>query len=271
MTGIRSELSKSLSQLIATLEVGIPANPAKSEALELSLAKELSRYFRALSDALPWEKIEALYNRNVQESLREAAPLGFGDIFDPILQAFQTQLTAILQGHAINVYLKGSAEVTSWGRTMGGFPKLYEGPPMQEAINYANTRSAQMVTNMDKVTQDRLAQVVGDAIENKRGVDGLARDIRLAFDDMTTSRSQMIARTETADSLEAAFMDRSKAMGVTGKEVVTGDPCEICQAFEEEGVVPIDHEYVYDGKSYGERPPFHPNCVCALAPVMLET
>lgn len=267
-------MSKNLSQLIATLETQIPANPTspRSAVLEASLARELSRYFRAISDSLPWEKIEALYNRDVQESLREVIsppPFDFESIFSPILLAYNDKLTAILQGHAVNVYLLGSAEVVSWGRTKGGFPKLYEGPPMQEAINYANARAAQLVTNMDKLTQDRLAKVVGDAIENKRGIDGLARDIRAAFDDMTTSRAQTIARTETADSLEAAFMDRSKAMGVTGKEWIVapeGDyPCDACDGNAADGVIPIDQAF----SSGDMRPPQHPNCRCALAPAMI--
>jgi hypothetical protein len=75
----------------------------------------------------------------------------------------------------------------------------------------------------------------------------------------------MIARTETADALEQAFMDRSKAMGVTGKEWITHDPCPICEENGAEGVVPIDHIF----SSGDERPPAHPNCRCALAPVMI--
>jgi len=192
------------------------------------------------------------------------------DILDPILWTFRDRLRATLQGHSAMAYLRGSAEMVSWGRTkLRDLPILFEQAPMQQAINYANKRAAQLVTRMDEETKVRLAKVIGDAIEQKRGIPGLARDIRREFDDMTKFRSQLIARTETADSLESAFLDRSKAMGVTGKEVVTapeGDyPCEICQANADEGTVPIDHIF----SSGHTRPPFHPNCVCCLAPVML--
>ena len=108
--------------------------------------------------------------------------------------------------------------------------------------------------------------VIENGIKEKRGIPGLARDIRKQFEDMSRSRAEMIARTETADTLEQAFVDRSKAMGVTGKQWVTHDPCEICEANEAEGVVPIDHVF----SSGHERPPAHPNCRCALAPVMME-
>ena len=193
------------------------------------------------------------------------------EILDPILWTFRDRLSTTLQGHSAMAYLRGSAEMIQWGRTkLTDRPIFYEGAPIQQAIDYANKHSAQLVTRMDEETKSRLAKVIGDAIENKRGIPGLARDIRREFDDMTKFRSQLIARTETADSLSEAFMDRSKAMGVTGKEVVTapeGDyPCEICQANADEGTVPIDHIF----SSGHTRPPFHPACKCALAPVMLE-
>ena len=183
-------------------------------------------------------------------------------ILDPILATFRDRLSTTLQGHSAMAYLRGSAEMVSWGRTkLRDLPILFEQAPIQQAINYANKHSAQLVTRMDEETKSRLAKVIGDAIENKRGIPGLARDIRREFDDMTKFRSQLIARTETADSLSEAFMDRSKAMGVTGKEVVTapeGDyPCEICQANADEGTVPIDHIF----PSGHTRPPFHPACL----------
>ena len=192
-------------------------------------------------------------------------------ILDPILATFRDRLSTTLQGHSAMAYLRGSAEMIQWGKTkLTDRPIFYEGPPVQQAINYANKHSAQLVTRMDEETKSRLAKVIGDAIEQKRGIPGLARDIRREFDDMTKFRSQLIARTETADALEEAFTERGKAMGVTGKEVITapeGDyPCEICQANADEGVVPIDHIF----QSGHKRPPFHPNCICSLAPVMLE-
>ena len=203
-----------------------------------------------------------------------------GDLLDPILAIFHDRLTATIAGHAASVYLRGAAEMTSWGRTkLRDLPKLFEGPPMQDAINYANKRAAQFITNMEDETKSRLQKVIGDAIKEKRGIrglardlraefdEGLARDLRAEFDDMTKVRSLVIARTETADSLEAAFMDRSQAMGVTGKEWIVHDPCKICQGNADEGVVPIDHIF----SSGDERPPAHPNCRCALAPAMLPS
>lgn len=189
-----------------------------------------------------------------------------GDILDPILATFRARLQAMVGAHAVTAYLRGSAQMIEYGRTiLTDRPVFFEGPPMQQAIAYANKHCAQLVTNMDIETKDRLAKVIGDAIQNKRGVDGLGRDIRAEFEDMSRARSQVIARTETCDALEQSFMDRSKAIGITGKEWITHDPCPICAANEAEGIVPLSHVF----SSGHDRPPVHPNCVCALAPVML--
>lgn len=189
-----------------------------------------------------------------------------GELLDPILAAFRTRLQVTIMNHAVIAYLKGSAQMVQYGRTITtDKPIFFEGPPMQQAINYANKHSAQLVTKMDAETKDRLAKVIGDAIENKRGIPGLARDIRKEFDNMTKYRSELIARTESCDALEQAFMDRADDLGITGKEWVVVDPCPICEENEAAGVIRIDSEF----PSGHLRPPAHPNCRCALAPAML--
>ncbi|OGN90711.1 MAG: hypothetical protein A2158_03860 [Chloroflexi bacterium RBG_13_46_14] len=148
----------------------------------------------------------------------------------------------------------------------------FEGPAMPEAIKHSQTKGAQIAAKYELMpsTGEKIAQIVSDGIKNKTGILGISRDIRKQFPDINKAKADNIAQTESADSLESAFMDRSKAMGVTGKEIVVTDPCDICRAFADEGIVPIDHEYVYEGKSYGQKPPFHSGCRCALAPVMLD-
>ena len=189
------------------------------------------------------------------------------DLLDPIIDAFSSALTANVAGHSTEGYLAGSAQMIAWGRgNPPAFTLPFEGPPMEQAIRYANRHAATAVRGINEETRRRLAQVIGDGIKNKRGIPGLTADIRKTFTDMKTSRAPVIARTETADALEQSFMDRSKDMGVTGKRWVTFNPCEICEANEAEGDVPIDHTF----SSGDERPPAHPNCRCALAPVMLE-
>ncbi len=192
------------------------------------------------------------------------------DFLNPILIAFTDNIQSRLNGYAVSAYLRGSAQMIQWGRTkLTDMPIFYEGPPIQQAIDYANKHCAKLVTQMNQETKDRLAKVISDSIENKRGIPGLARDIRKEFDDMTKYRSKVIAQTETNDALSAASLDRMKDMGVSGKEWVTvGDDrvSEICMGNEAAGIIPVDQPF----PSGHMRPPGHVSCRCALAPAILK-
>ncbi|MBU2249398.1 MAG: minor capsid protein [Gammaproteobacteria bacterium] len=191
------------------------------------------------------------------------------NVIDPILAAFHDQIKMSINAHLVRAYLQADAQVISWGKTkLRGLPILYEGPPVQQAIDWATKHGAKLVTQMDEDTKSRLAQVISDGIKNKRGIPGLARDIRKDFDDMSKYRSRLIAQTETNSALSQASETRMKDIGVTGKEwIVIGDErtCEICLGNEAQGAISINQKF----KSGHDAPPGHPGCRCALAPVML--
>ncbi len=187
-------------------------------------------------------------------------------LLDPVLAAFDATLTAMVEGHMVTAYLQGSAELTSWGRTASGRPLLFEGPPIKEATDYAKQRGTRLVTGMNEETKRRLGGVISRGIDNKRGIDGIARDLRQTFDDMTMHRSKLISRTETSDALQSAFIERSESMGVTGKESIPVAPVDAdCLRNADAGVIPMEDAF----PSGHDRPPYHPNCKCALAPVIL--
>jgi len=197
-------------------------------------------------------------------------PADIYDFTDPILRAFARELTSTVQGHLVTAYLRGSAEMLEWGRTVTtDMPIYHEGPPMQQAMTYAQKRAALLVKGLNDETREQMRGIIQYAIKQKRGVPGLSRDLRNQMKNMSKIRSKVIARTETADALESAFMDRAHDMGVTGKEWVitdTGDWDCMCEENANAGVIPIDKPFPSGDMS----PPAHPNCRCALAPVMLK-
>jgi len=259
-----TELLAELEACISLLEAEIPANVEAPENLPLSdsLEKILAKYFKKLEAGFPYSKLAAIYNQNV---ITESVGSDTRKALDPLLASLASALQGEIEGQLVTTYLKGSAEMITWGKTKGGIPIAYEGPPIKQAMSYAKKHGAQLVKGMDATTKDRLANLISDGITKKRGIPNLTRDIKKSFGDMKTYRAKMIARTETNDALSQAFMDRSHDMGIKGKEWITNDPCEICEANEAEGVVSIDH--VFSGGV--DRPPQHPNCNCALAPARL--
>ena len=184
------------------------------------------------------------------------------NVLNPLLRTFSASLETNVADQLAQIYISGTAEMVSWA----GLP--FEGPPIQDAIRYAREEAAQLVKQMDEETKRRLADMIGDAIENKRGVPGLARDIHGEFEDMSRYRSRVIARTETADALTNASLNKMDEIGVTGKEWVTvGDDLvsEECEANEAQGAIPRNQ--AFSGGTMA--PPQHPDCRCSLAPVRL--
>ena len=186
---------------------------------------------------------------------------------DPLLATFDKTLESEISGQLAEVYVSGQAEMITWGKTKGGIPIAYEGPPIKKAIDWAEKNSATLVSNMSIETKKRLAYTIRQGIENKRGIPGLARDIRNTFGDMSKFRSQMIARTETANALSQASIDSMADMGIDGKEWVwDGEDCDICEENENAGVIGVNDTF----PSGHQAPPAHPNCICAIAPARLK-
>ncbi len=191
------------------------------------------------------------------------------NILDPILATLDKKLKTNVAGELAEIRISGTAEMVTWGKTRGGIPIAYEGPPIQGAIDWAEKRGAELVTQMAEETKRRLAHTISQGIEHKRGIPGLARDIRNTFEDMTKYRSELIARTETANALSQASLDTMEDMGIDGKEWVTaGDDLvsDECMGNEAEGVIPYNQTF---SGGVG-APPQHPDCRCVIAPSRLK-
>ena len=188
------------------------------------------------------------------------------DTLEPIVRVLRAALLANLESHLVQIFISADKETVYWGMTKGGFPIAYEGPPMEQAIEWARKYCAQLVTKMDEETKRKLAQVVADAIEQKKGVPGLARNVFNEFENMTRYRSRMRARTETAKALSEGQTQRMKAMGVEYKEWhrTSGYDCGVCEDNENAGVIPMNTAF----PSGDMAPPAHPNCMCVLSPVI---
>jgi len=190
------------------------------------------------------------------------------EIIDPILATFDTSLTSMVDGELAEIYISGSAEMVSYGKTKMGIPVTFEGPPISQAIDWAEKQGARLVTQMAEETKRRLAYTISQGIETKRGIPGLARDIRGMFGDMTKYRSELIAKTETRQALFSASHDRMVDMGIDGKEWILGaggveGNCDECIANAAAKVIPVKDSFPNPEET------IHPGCTCAIAPARL--
>ena len=261
---LRIEIMEKTSEIIHLLEARLPAslrNP-ENKSLVKKLERNLNKYFKDIMKDFPYTKLEKIYSDNIEESVEEDA----SKFVLPFLKKFDMRLLSILEDGNKEAYVSGSTQIIQYGRTARGRPIYFEGDVIAEATKWAGKHSSTLITGMNEETQRRVASIIETGIKDKKGVDGIRRDLQRGFLDMSKTRANMIAMTETNDSLSQAFLDRSKDMGITGKEVVTIDACDLCLENASVGAIPTDEEF----PSGHLRPAFHPNCQCALAPVMLR-
>lgn len=243
-----------LNELIPAVEARLPAN-VNAPANEKHVARArgiMARYFEALERAFPYGDIDVIYK---QFAIKESAEKETRDAIEMLIGLESARLEVELAGEIVDIYIDGSLQVMDYADVP------YEGPPMKEAIDFANKRCAKMITKMDEESKRRIAKIVSDGIKNKRGIPGLRADIRGAFGDMSRFRADMIARTETNNALSQAVIDRGHELGVDGKEWMSYGGCPICETNSGDGVIPIDEIF----SSGDERPPAHPNCKCNAA------
>lgn len=110
---------------------------------------------------------------------------------------------------------------------------------------------------------DRLARTLADGLESGAGMSAIANSIEELLID--PDRADMIARTETNRAQTQAALDEYRNAGMGGKQVITsGDDtvCPDCQENEDAGPIALDDDF-----PNGE-PPTHPNCECAVVPVL---
>jgi len=126
---------------------------------------------------------------------------------------------------------------------------------------------AKQVRNVTDTTKDQIASLVGRGADEGWSSDELARQIRQLGVDMSRSRSQTIARTESAMGYSQGSLASFQASGVVSHTtwLMGPDSCEICQQ--------LDGSQAELGAEYAPgitAPPAHPRCVCAISPVIRE-
>jgi hypothetical protein len=82
-----------------------------------------------------------------------------------------------------------------------------------------------------------------------------------------SERALMIAQTEMSSAVSVAARELYQETGVELVEWLVADPCDECQENADVSPIGIDDTF----PSGDTEPPAHPNCVCDLAPYVVDT
>lgn len=119
-----------------------------------------------------------------------------------------------------------------------------------------------MANDLTDTTLNRIGSLLADTLLQGLTDRELSRNIDQLLND--PQRSLIIANTEMNRAMSQASMDSYEEFGVDKVEWVTADPCEICSENEDAGAIPTGDQF----PSGDTEPPAHPNCRCAIAPVI---
>lgn len=247
----------------------------KEGALTRKLAKTLRKTAKVIRD-----RVATLYAREFPELAKPAEKLASsnnrlrkdaaGDRIEAILEALRTgKVGADLVDDVTPAMLAAFRRASLAGVTEVGLEAL---PDMTEQLDaaaqaYAERRGGELITDLAGTTEEDMRSLLGRAVEEGMSVDQLKAEV----EDMGAfggARARMIARTELAFAHVQGNVEGWKQSGVVvGKRAILGDlhdVPDICDECVEAGVVGIDDDFL-PGYPY---PPFHPNCVCDVEPVL---
>lgn len=123
---------------------------------------------------------------------------------------------------------------------------------------------------IDDTTRDAIREIIADGLEENIGTDEIADNI-LESTAFSQDRADLIANTEVRRANSAGAVEGYQAAADAGVSVQKEwlpdvDPCPICQDNADEGPIDLDDEF----SSGDDYPPAHPNCECAVSPVVVD-
>lgn len=119
-----------------------------------------------------------------------------------------------------------------------------------------------------EATRTMIRDDITRVLRDNEGSDAIIRALEQTHT-FSPARAEMVSRTEVADINSRAQMETYRGAEEAGvdveKEWILGPaPCEICQANADQGPIPLDEDF----DSGDDTAPAHPNCVCAVIPVV---
>ena len=121
------------------------------------------------------------------------------------------------------------------------------------------------IQNVNRTTLDRIGTILGRAVARGETPESVRDELEDLLDD--PDRALTIAQTEMSSAVCVASRELYEESGAELVEWLVADPCDLCQ--ENADVSPIG---IGDTFPSGDtEPPAHPNCVCDIAPYVVDT
>ncbi|WP_020658387.1 phage minor head protein [Amycolatopsis benzoatilytica] len=212
---------------------------------------------------------------------RKAAPIYPGQVdAQSWLAQNGVTVTATLRGVLRDVYTDGyligdrsaaallanvEPDWGSWtpGDTEAALDLLAGDTSLQALLEQADVT----ITSIAAHRMDALALELARAVENGDSADTLAANLARVLDDPRWAR--MVATTELNRAMSSATLNRYARNGIEAAYWMTAEDervCPDCTGNEDAGAIPLSQPF----PSGSYQPPAHPDCRCALAPMVVD-
>jgi hypothetical protein len=121
------------------------------------------------------------------------------------------------------------------------------------------------IQGINQTTLDRIGTILGRALAKGETPASVREELEDLLDD--SDRALTIAQTEMSSAVSVASRELYEESGAELVEWIVADPCDLCQ--ENADVSPIGIDDIFP--SGDTEPPAHPNCVCDIAPYVVDT
>lgn len=157
--------------------------------------------------------------------------------------------------------LKGSINVLDPNWSAGNVPAAEQ--MRRQAFQRLIGRLDSVTDEISRTTKKRIGTLLATALE--QGITPM--DVSILIDQLLDDpvRALTIAQTEMSDATVQASKELYLQSGVEQVEYLVADPCDLCS--ENLAASPID---IGEEWPNGD-PPVHPNCMCDIAPYVVET
>jgi|GEM_PF-460886 len=160
----------------------------------------------------------------------------------------------------------------------------------QSAIEFLRVHATELMTTINHTTREKLKVTLVEGVEKGESIPELQKRVKDVFIEATTTRTEMIARSEVLRASNFGAEEAYNQSGVvSGKEWLTAVDDRVCPGCEamDGKIVDVSEDYfkkgdvftvISEGKKYSYNidlfdlayPPLHVSCRCTLIPVILE-
>jgi hypothetical protein len=126
-------------------------------------------------------------------------------------------------------------------------------------------RRGVMIQGINKTTLDRIGTILGRALAKGETPESVRDELEDLLDD--SERALTIAQTEMSSAVCVASRELYEESGAELVEWLVAAPCDLCQENADASPIGIGDTF----PSGDTEPPAHPNCVCDIAPYVVDT